>query len=129
MPGTDEVGDDYWRGYTYVWNDDQTDAALLEAKGLDRKYTIADKKAPGGKREQVYRFPSRAECTLCHTMSAKYALGVNTEQMNKDHDYGGTIANQLATFDHIGVFTKPLPETPDKAAKLVDYRDKTQDLN
>ena len=129
MPGTDEVGDDYWRGYTYIWNDEQTDAELLDARGLDRRYNIADKSAPGGKREQVYRFPSRAECTLCHTMSAKYALGVNTLQMNKDHDYGGVVANQIATLAHIGVFTKPLPEEPSKAPRIVDYRDKTQDLN
>jgi uncharacterized repeat protein (TIGR03806 family) len=128
MPGTDEVGDDYWRGYTYVWNEDQTDADLLDARGVDRKYTVSDKKAPGGKREQVYHFPSRAECTLCHTMSAKYALGVNTLQMNKDHDYGGVIANQLATLEHIGVFTKPLPRQPEEEPKLADYRDKSQDL-
>ena len=33
LAGTEEVGDQIWRGYTYVWNDDQTDAELLDAKG------------------------------------------------------------------------------------------------
>lgn len=36
FPGTSRVGDQYWRGYTYVWNDEQTDAELLEAGGLDK---------------------------------------------------------------------------------------------
>ena len=36
LAGTEEVGDQYWRGYTYIWNDEQTDAELLEAGGLDR---------------------------------------------------------------------------------------------
>src|SRR5262249_42256952 len=123
------IGDQVWNGYTYLWNDEQTDAELIEAKGLDRTYTVRDPKAPGGKREQVWHFPSRAECTLCHTMAAKYALGVNTIQMNKDHDYGGTVANQLAVLERLGVFTHTLPQRPDKLPRLVDYRDRNQSLD
>jgi uncharacterized repeat protein (TIGR03806 family) len=128
-PGTEEVGDAVWNGYTYVWNEEQTDAELLDAKGLDRKYTVRDPKAPAGKREQVYHFPSRTECTMCHTVTAKYALGVNTQQMNKDHDYGGVMANQLATFEHIGLFNKPLPKKPEELPRLVDPHDKSQKLD
>jgi hypothetical protein len=85
MPGRDEeYGNQVWHGYTYVWNDEQTDSLLLDAQGLDREYTIRDPKAPGGRRTQTWHFPSRAECTLCHTMSARYALGVNTLQMNRE---------------------------------------------
>lgn len=123
VPGNEEVGADIWHGYTYVWNDEQTDAELLEAKGRDRTFTIADAQAPGGRREQTWHFPSRAECTLCHTLPAKFALGVNTLQMNRDHDYGGVIANQLSTFDHLGLFTAPLPKPPEVLPKLPDYKD------
>ena len=129
MPGTDEYGDQFWRGYTYVWNNEQTDAELLDADGLDRAFAIRDANAPGGKREQVWHFPSRAECTLCHTMSSKYTLGVNTIQMNRDHDYGGVVANQLATLDHIGLFTKRLPKPPSELPRIVDYADATQPLH
>ena len=123
IPGTEEVGSHVWTGYVYVWNDDQSDAELLEAAGADRKFTIIDRKAPGGKREQVWHFPSRAECTLCHNVAAKYVLGVDTQQLNRDHDYGGVIANQLSTLDHIGVFTKPLPAAPGQLPRLPDYSD------
>ncbi len=130
MGGTEEYGDQYWRGYTYVWNDEQTDAELADAAGLDRTFTIKDPEAPGGERKQTWHFPSRAECTLCHTMAAKYALGVNTLQMNRDYDYGGgRVANQLRTLEHLGVFARPLPEPPEKLPRLVDYDDPGRPLD
>lgn len=129
MPGTEEVGDQFWRGYTYVWNDEQTEATLVEANGLDRPLTIRDPQAPGGKRQQTWHFPSRSECTLCHTMPAKFTLGVNTLQLNRDHDYGGTVANQLQTLEHIGLFTKPLPSKPEELPRLANYEDEKLDLN
>jgi hypothetical protein len=102
---------------------------LADAGGQDRTFTIKDAKAPGGKRKQTWHFPSRAECTLCHTQSAKFVLGVNTLQLNRDHDYGGRVANQLRTLEHLGVFTKPLPAPPEKLPRLVDYTDRRLDVN
>ncbi|MGE3316055.1 MAG: PQQ-dependent sugar dehydrogenase [Planctomycetaceae bacterium] len=130
MPGNDdEYGAQLWYGYTYLWNDEQTDAELLDTRGLDREYFIKDAKAPGGQRKQKWHFPSRSECTLCHTMAAKYVLGITTLQMNKDHDYGEVTANQLRTFDHIGLFTKPLPAEPETMEKLADYHDKSASVD
>jgi uncharacterized repeat protein (TIGR03806 family) len=127
LTGTEEVGDQYWQGYTYVWNDEQTDAVLLEdPQGRDRAFSIQDKQAPGGRRQQTWHFPSRTECTACHNMAAKYAVGVQTLQMNKDHDYGDARANQLKTFEQIGLFKKPLSAPPDELPRLVDYRDESQ---
>lgn len=128
LAGSEEVGDQYWFGYTYVWNDEQTDAELLEAKGLDRTFTIKDADAPGGERKQTWHFPSRAECTLCHTMPAHYVLGLNTQQLNRDHDYGGRTANQLAEWQRLGLFTKALPAEPGKLARLADYEDAKHDV-
>jgi uncharacterized repeat protein (TIGR03806 family) len=127
--GTEEFGDQYWLGYTYIWNDEQTDAVLAPAEGADVVLAVRDPAAPGGRREQKWHFPSRAECTLCHTTPAKYVLGVNTMQMNREHDYGGVIANQLATFDHLKLFTKPLEKKPAELDKLADYRDSSSSLD
>src|SRR5439155_13091810 len=126
--GTEEYGDQYWRGYTYLWNDEQTDAVLCDASGADRTFTVKDQAAPGGERKQTYHFPSRAECTLCHTMPAKYVLGLNTHQLNRDHDYGGRTANQLKEWERLGLFTTPLPQPPEKLPRLVDYDDTRHDL-
>lgn len=118
--GSQDIGDQYWRGYTYVWNDEQTDADLMEAEGKDVELPI---KVGETAIRQTYRFPSRAECSLCHTNAAKFALGVSTMQMNRDHDYGGVVANQLDTLEHIGLFSKPLPKRPAELPKLTDYQD------
>lgn len=128
-PGSEEVGDQVWRGYTYVWNEAQTDAELLDSAGKDVTFTIKDSTSPGGKREQTWHFPSRAECTMCHTMPAKYVLGLDTLQLNRDHDYHGVTANQLATFEHLGLFKEPLPDKPENLPRLPDYTDESADLN
>jgi hypothetical protein len=49
--------------------------------------------------------------------------------MNKDHDYGGAIANQLATLEHIGLFKEKLPKRPEELPRLADYHDKSADIN
>lgn len=127
--GDEIVGDQYWQGYTYVWNDDQTDAVLLEdPKGLDRKLSIIDASAPGGRRKQTWHFPSRTECAVCHNMAAKYVLGAQTLQMNKDHNFDGSRANQLRMLERLNIFTKPLPKPPEEMARLADYRSDREDL-
>jgi uncharacterized repeat protein (TIGR03806 family) len=126
MGGTEEYGDQVWNGYTYIWNDDQTDAELADARGVDSVFTL---RTAVGERKQNWHFPSRAECSMCHTYTAKYTLGVNTAQLNKDHDYGGVVANQLATLEHIGLFDRKLPAPVQQLARLADYRDPKADLD
>jgi uncharacterized repeat protein (TIGR03806 family) len=115
----------HWRGYTYLWNDEQSDAILLDdPKGADREYTIRE--ADGSSRKQIWHFPGRAECTLCHTMPLNFVLGTSTAQMNRLHDYGnGVVENQLSVFDKIGLFTKKIPKNgPAGMAKLAEPSDK-----
>lgn len=130
MPGNDdEYGAQDWHGYTYVWNDEQTDAELLDAKGLDRQYEVRDASAPGGKRSQTWHFPSRAECTLCHTMAARYVLGTSTLQMNRQHDYGDFEGNQLEVMSRLGFFKQPLPKPAKELPKLAEPHDAKAGLN
>lgn len=124
MPGKDdEYGAQVWHGYTYVWNDEQTEAFLLDAKGANQTFEIKDASAPGGTRQQTWHFPSRAECTLCHTMSAKYVLGVATNQMNRSFNYGGDIGerNQIEMLNELGVFSAAIPAQAEKLDRLADY--------
>jgi len=95
-----------WAGYTYRWNDDQQDAELVAAEGLDAEVRLT---AAGSERVQRWRYPSRAECLVCHSQSANFVLGLSTVQLNRDFDYraalGGDAAtdNQLRTFEHLGL--------------------------
>src|SRR5262249_24423571 len=95
-----------WAGYSYIWNDAQTDAVLVDARGLDKDFNLRvpkSKEHPDGIRTQKWRYPSRAECMVCHSRAANYVLGLTELQMNKDHDYGGVVDNQLRTLEHLGV--------------------------
>ncbi|MDB5297605.1 MAG: gdhB [Phycisphaerales bacterium] len=122
------VEQDHWRGYTYVWNDAQTDADLLDdPRGKDQTFAVRDPATPGAAtgtgaiRQQVWHYPSRAECTLCHTMPAGFVLGPSTAQMNRTFDYaaaahgsapalaGGSADNQIRALEHVGLFDKPVP--------------------
>jgi glucose/arabinose dehydrogenase len=93
--------DGEWFGYSYSWNDDQTEGTLVPAKGSDRTFAIQT--AKGDKREQVWHYPSRAECMVCHSRAANFVLGLSTVQMNKSHTYGSVTDNQLRTLEHLGV--------------------------
>ncbi len=72
-----------WRGYTYEWNEEQTDATLVEAAGRNRELTVVDSEAPGGERRQSWRFFSRSECIICHNFFNGYELGFNLRQLNR----------------------------------------------
>jgi glucose/arabinose dehydrogenase len=99
--------DGQWAGYSYLWNDEQTDAELVGAAGVDKPYEVRDAAAPGGRRTQTWHYPSRVECMVCHSRAANWVLGLTTLQMNKVHDYGRVADNQLRTLEHLGVFHIP----------------------
>ncbi|MBW3601023.1 MAG: PQQ-dependent sugar dehydrogenase, partial [Planctomycetes bacterium] len=89
-----------WVGYSYRWNDEQTEAVLVEKEGLNQDFEI---RTPQGTRRQTWRYPSRTECMVCHSRAANFVLGLSTLQMNKEHDYGGVTANQLTVLESLGV--------------------------
>jgi uncharacterized repeat protein (TIGR03806 family) len=99
-----------WAGYTYEWLDDQSDAVLL----------LAGKKKTVGM--QAWTYPARNECLSCHSEAAGRSLGLELGQLNGDYVYPSTnrLSNQLKTFDHIGMFDKPLGKPVDQ---LVVYPD------
>ncbi|MCX7700842.1 MAG: PQQ-dependent sugar dehydrogenase, partial [Gemmataceae bacterium] len=91
--------DGEWYGYSYEWNDDQTDAVLVDRAGKDREFQL-------GNRKQTWRYPSRAECMVCHSRAANFVLGLSTLQFNTEHDYGGGVVdNQLRVLEHLGWLT------------------------
>jgi putative heme-binding domain-containing protein len=55
-----------WHAYSYRWNADQTDADLVDRDGGEEVLNVVDAHAPGGRREQRWRFHARAECIRCH---------------------------------------------------------------
>lgn len=110
--------DGVWAGYTYEWNDAQTAATRVI----------------GGKTRQVgttaWIYPSEGDCMRCHTSTAGFSLGPTTAQLNGSLAYAstGVTANQLATLDHIGLFTTALPGAPDTLPRQANPEDGSASL-
>lgn len=103
-----QEADGKWAGYSYRWNDAQTDATLVGMDGDTATYG-----------SQVWSFPSRAQCNQCHTSAAGNALGPEMAQLNHALTYPvtGRTANQVATLEKVGLvdttgFAKPWPALP-----------------
>jgi putative heme-binding domain-containing protein len=139
-----------WNGYTYQWNDQQTDATLVDAPGAERTIEITDPQGPGGHRRQSWRFHSRAECLRCHNPWAGPPLAFNLLQLHKDHAYPSSRAsesggsgryastakggnthertdNQIRALAHIGILHESVFYGP--VLKLTPPHDASTDLN
>lgn len=88
-------GSDAWRGITYRWNAEGTDADLITNEITE---TI------GG---QQWYYPSRSDCLLCHTPNAGQQLGWQTLQMNRSFDMfnTGRPVQQIEALSRLGYFT------------------------
>ena len=86
-----------WAGYSYVWNDEQTEATLADAAGADRVYEET------GGQSLAWHYPSRTECMVCHSRAANFVLGLSTEQLNRSHEYPRGTLNQLAMLERLGL--------------------------
>lgn len=100
------LSDRGWDGYTYKWNDEQTEAILLGEVSLTESYSVSD---IDGEREVEWYYPSRADCHGCHTASAGFVLGLRTNQLNRVHPFLSGSAHQLDVLDRLGIFSQPLP--------------------
>jgi uncharacterized repeat protein (TIGR03806 family) len=94
--------DGSWGGFSYEWNAQQTDAALVEGGAV--------RDIGNG---QNWIFPSEDDCLVCHTDAARRALGLETAQLNRTFAYAqtGRTANELATLSHIGVLSPPITDS------------------
>jgi mono/diheme cytochrome c family protein len=123
-----------WRPYSYLWNDEQDDAELVDAVGASRLIRSSTK---AGSRAQTYRVHARSECVLCHNpwvekkttafgIQSASPLGVTTPQLNKECTDSKLTRNQLMAFREAGL----LAWTPDpaKLPRLVDPYDESADL-
>jgi hypothetical protein len=87
--------DGQWYGYSYAWNEAQTEGTLVAKEGMDRDFAVGD-------HTQKWHYPSRTECMVCHSRAANFVLGLSTVQMNRDYDYPGGKANQLMLLERLG---------------------------
>ena len=72
-----------WAAYSYRWNDAQTDAELVPVHGAEQALQIKDAAAPGGVRQQTWRYFGRIECLRCHNVQLNTVAGFNALQLTR----------------------------------------------
>ncbi len=112
------------RGYyaaTYRWNDDETDAQLVEhSETEDIEYCDAH----GQSQQQTWLYPGRFECMTCHNPQANFVLGFSAKQLNRDVKISGRKINQLRRFIDAGMFEdEPKNSVLKKLPRLVSLDD------
>jgi hypothetical protein len=123
-----------WIGYSYKWDDAQTDATLIGTLGVDGdgsdigvSSTFDTKPTAGGATQQIkWEYPSRIDCITCHTAVAPdgampnggYAIGPETIQMNRVP--AGETTNQIDKIAALGLFDTA-PAKPYKTALVAPY--------
>jgi uncharacterized repeat protein (TIGR03806 family) len=103
------VDADNWVGYSYQWNEAQTDATIASADGADVMFNT-------GARVVAWHYPSQKDCLNCHNAGGGSSLGPETAQMNRM--LGGE--NQIERLAALGVFEAP-PAKPYPEALIPPY--------
>lgn len=102
-----------WTGFSYVWNDQQTEATLeIAGKTIPASWIHSD----GQRRTNDYLVPDANQCKGCHKTDNKRQLpiGPKARYLNRDFAYSHGTENQLAYWSRMGVLdgAPPLQEAP-----------------
>ncbi|QDU78807.1 Soluble aldose sugar dehydrogenase YliI precursor [Polystyrenella longa] len=100
-----------WLGYSYLWNDEQTEATLVEKNGRKVELSEADPLNTGQTRKRTWNIPSRAECMSCHSRQAKFVLSLNSLQLDIEREVDGKLVSQITMFNDLGFFKEPRQAT------------------
>ncbi|MDB6039193.1 MAG: putative heme-binding protein [Verrucomicrobiales bacterium] len=95
-----------WTAYTYIWNEEQSEAALAPANGERLKLNLSDST------KRTWAVPSRTECLMCHSRAANFALTLNTRQLNRGYGDANS-ESQLKWLEQNGI-TTTLPQGIEK---------------
>lgn len=87
--------DGVWAGYSYEWNDEQTEATLRIGGGIRDTH------------DGQWYYPSRSECFQCHTDAAGHSLGLELGQLVVPQDYGEGELEQVPSLVAAGYLEVP----------------------
>ena len=109
-------GTNDWKGHTYVWNDDLTEANR-KASGTRRQLSFIN--VDGEQASQEYIVPNTNQCKDCHERhDYSRPLGLVQRQLSRSVYRDGQDQNQLDYLNALGLFNPKL--TAPTAGHLVD---------
>ena len=104
-----------WLGYSYQWNEAQTEATIVDSDGASMSFNT-------GTRTVDWTYPGRRDCTECHTRSAGWTLGPETDQMNRVPSAASLGSeNQIDKFAAEGLFDSA-PAKPYQTPLVTPYK-------
>lgn len=113
---------DGWIALPYVWNAEQTEAKLMRGGEL---VALSLQDADGSRESATYQVPDQNQCGGCHGTDIKskalQPIGLKARHLNRDFDYPGGRANQLAQWQRLG-YLREAP-APAAAPHAADWRD------
>lgn len=121
-----------WQAYTYVWNDEQTDA-LLEATGNGLHKAINWIDDNGVNRNVNYWIPSQTECITCHKINPNQIgeitipIGPKPQNLNTTYNYTTGAENQITKWKTLGILGNDVPNLS-SIHSTVDWRDTSKSL-
>jgi hypothetical protein len=95
-----------WEFAVWVWNDAGTDAELADImRSIPKEVTVDGEKFN-------HRVPSKADCGTCHLSNVVPIIGFDELRLNGKLE--GRAKTQLQEAADAGMFTMPVPATPDE---------------
>jgi len=109
-----------WENLVYIWNDDQTEAAL-DLAGDTKQVSWTDEK--GKKQKLDYIIPNKNQCKGCHSFNNKVKpIGPTARQLNGDFNYKSGTENQLTHWEKTGLL-ESLPKDLNHIDKIAVWDD------
>lgn len=118
-----------WLGYSYAWNDDQTDALLVDAAGRQAAIELAADSAEGQPQRASWTFASRAECAVCHNPRAGSVLGFIPAQLARPAHASGDAHDFLGELGRLGMLVPGQPRARQLVTAMVDPYDEQAPLD
>lgn len=114
-----------WNAWAYVWNEQQTDAALkLAGKVMPVDFTDQS----GEQRSINYVVPNKNQCKGCHSFERSVTpIGPKARNLNKAFTYAGGARNQLDYWRQAAILQGA--PAPDAAPSLPDADDASASLD
>lgn len=106
-------------GYTYAWNDDQSDGTLL---GVSTHRSIS--LDMGGSSSRLDYYYPTTSCLRCHNTAVGGVLGLRTAQISRPVQKDGRTMNQIDWLNREGIFDpETFPASLSDLSAWPDYHD------
>ena len=116
---------DQWEAYTYIWNEEETDAKLSLIGDL-QPVSWTDQR--GKLHEIEYLVPNKNQCKSCHNADNKLEpIGPKVQNLNKETIYGTVQKNQLERWQELGLLE--IDQPINNYSKIVNWEDASSDLS